>query len=140
MGKMEGQLIAEAAMRPARILVGGMAPDQRRDIVDSITSGGVIAFPQTRMGSESKALSTGTVGGEYSTAQVDLFAQVGAMICTVLGCPPDLIQGGGADTSSKESFRRFALATVAPLLQTVMDRMDAPGRADELRPVTTQGG
>ena len=42
------------------------------------------------------------------------------MICTVLGCPPDLIQGGGSDTSSKESFRRFALSTIGPLLQIVM--------------------
>ena len=120
MGKMESQLVAEAAMRPARVLVGGMAPDQRKDIVDSITAGGIVAFPQSRMGSESKALSTGEVGGAYSTAGVDLFGQVGAMICTTLGVPPDLVQGGGSDTSSKESFRRFALATIGPLLETVM--------------------
>ena len=98
-----------------------MAPDQRKDIVDSITSGGIVAFPQTRMGSESKALSTGEVGGEYSPSQVELFGQVGAMICTTLGCPADLIQGGGSDSSSKESFRRFSLSTVTPTLQIVMD-------------------
>ena len=119
--KMETQLISEAAMKPARVLVGGMAPEQRKDIVDSITAGGIVAFPQSRAGTESKALGTGTVGGEFSAAGVDLFGQVGAMICTTLGCPADLIQGAGSDTSSKESFRRFSLATITPLLQIVMD-------------------
>ena len=121
LNKLEAQLISEAAMKPARVLAAGVAPDQRKDIVDSITSGGIIAFPQTRMGSESKALSTGTVGGECSTAQVELFGQLSAVIATTLGVPADLVQGTGSDTSSKESFRRFALSTVAPLLQIVMD-------------------
>ena len=121
LSKMETQLTSEAAMKPARVLVGGMAPDQRKDVVDSITAGGIVAFPQTRSGSESKALHTGAVGGEYSTAGVELFGQLSALICTTLGCPADLIQATGSDSSSKESFRRFALSTVTPLLQAVMD-------------------
>ena len=121
LSKMETQLTSEAAMKPARVLVGGMAPDQRKDIVDSITAGGIVAFPQTRTGSESKALHTGTVGGEFTPAQVELFGQLSAVICTTLGVPADLVQATGSDTSSKESFRRFALSTITPLLQTVMD-------------------
>ena len=73
------------------------------------------------MGNESKALSAGAVGGGYSEAGVDLFGQLSAVICTMLGVPSDLIQSGGSDNSSKESFRRFSLSTITPLLQIVMD-------------------
>ena len=118
---MEIQLTAESSFRPARVLVGGVAPDQRKDVVDSITAGGIVAFPQTRTGSESKALHTGEVGWAFSPAQVDLFGQLSAVICTTMGVPADLVQATGSDTSSKESFRRFALSTIGPLLQTVMD-------------------
>ena len=121
LSKMETQLTSEAAFKPARILAAGLAKEQRTDVMDSITSGGIISFPQARTGSDSKAVHTGEVGGSYSTAGVELFGQLSAVICTTLGCPADLIQATGSDTSSKESFRRFALSTITPLLQIVMD-------------------
>ena len=120
MGKMETQLTSEAAMRPARVLGAGFSKEQRTDVAAGLKAAGIVVFPLGRTGSDTRAVHAGSIGGEYSAAQVDLFGQVGAMICTVLGCPPDLILGGGADTSSKESFRRFALSTIGPMLQIVM--------------------
>ena len=124
LAKLEQQFTSEASLKPARVLSIGVSPEQRKDVVDSIAAGGIVAFPQSRMGNESKALSTGAVGGEYSEAGVDLFGQLSAVICTMLGVPSDLILPGGSDTSSKESFRRFALSTVIPLLQTVMGEFE----------------
>ena len=121
LSKMETQLTSEAAFKPARVLAAGWAKEQRKDVTDAITAGGIVTFPTARTSSDSKGINTGVVTGEYSTAGVDLFGQVSALICTTLGCPADLIQGTGSDTSSKESFRRFALSTITPLLQIVMD-------------------
>ena len=121
MGKMETQLIAESSFRPARVLGAGFSKEQREQVSEGLEAAGIVVFPLGRTGSDTRAVHAGSVGGEFSPAGVDLFAQVGAMICTVLGCPADLIQGGGSDTSSKESFRRFSLSTVTPLLQIVMD-------------------
>ena len=112
LAKLEQQFTSEASLKPARVLSIGVSPEQRKDVVDSIAAGGIVAFPQSRMGNESKALSTGEVGGEYSEAGVDLFGQLSAVICTMLGVPSDLIQSGGSDNSSKESFRRFSLSTI----------------------------
>ena len=120
LSKMETQLTSEAAFKPARILAAGLAKEQRTAVMNSIAAGGIISFPQARTGSDSKAVHTGVVTGEYSAAGVELFGQVAALICTTLGCPADLIQATGSDTSSKESFRRFALSTIAPLLEIVM--------------------
>ena len=120
LSKMEAQLTSEAAFKPARLLTAGIAKEQRKDVTDSLVLGGVVTLPQSRMGSDSKALHTGSVGGEYSLAGVDFFGQLSALICTTLGVPADLIQATGSDTSSKESFRRFALSTITPLLQIVM--------------------
>ena len=121
MGKMETQLIAESSFRPARVLGAGFSKEQREQVSEGLEAAGIVVFPLGRTGSDTRAVHAGSVGGEFSPAGVELFGQVGAMICTTLGCPADLIQGGGSDTSSKESFRRFSLATVTPLLQIVMD-------------------
>ena len=118
--KMEAQLISEAAMKPARVLGAGFSKEQREQVSRGLEAAGIVVFPLGRTGSDTRAVHAGSIGGEFTPAGVELFGQVGAMICTVLGCPPDLIQGGGSDTSSKESFRRFALSTIGPLLQIVM--------------------
>ena len=130
---METQLTAEAAMKPARVLGAGLSKEQRTDVANGLEAGGIVVFPVMRAGNDSKAVTTGVLGGEYSTAGVELFAQVSALICTTLGVPADLIQATGSDTSSKESFRRFALSTITPLLQIVMDewtRLVAPMEFD----------
>ena len=120
LSKMETQLTSEAAFRPARLVLAGIAKQQRRDVTDGILEGGIVTFPTTRGSTDAKGLTTGEVGGSYSAAGVELHGQLTALIAAACGVPADLVVGGGSDNAGKESLRRFAFSTVTALLQTVI--------------------
>ena len=121
LSRMQDQLTIEASFLPARLLGAGFSREQRTDVADGIESGGIVVFPVSRAGSDSKAIHTGSVGGEFSASGVELFQQLTAVVCSVMGCPPALIVPGSSDGSGKEAFRRFSSATVSPLLMVVME-------------------
>ena len=123
--KMETQLSAEAAFRPARVLGAGFSKGQREQVSDGIEAAGIVVFPLNRTGSDMRAVHSGEIGGAYSAAGVELHGKLGALVCSVLGVPPDLVVGSGSNVSARESFRRFSSATIAPLLQTVMQEWGA---------------
>ena len=77
-------------------------------------------FPLGKTGGDTRAVHAGSVGGEYSTAGVELHGKLGEVICSVLGVPSDLIVGSGSSVSARESYRRFSSATIGPLLDIVM--------------------
>ena len=118
--KMETQLTSEAAMKPARILGAGLSKEQRTDVAAGIEAAGIVVFPVMRGGHDSKPIHTGSVGGEYSTAGVELHGKLNELVCSVMGVPSDLIVGSGSSVSARESYRRLSSATISPLLQNVM--------------------
>ena len=120
LSRMEVQLTSEAAMKPARVLLAGIAKEQRKEVTDSIAKGGIVTFPVSRPGGDTKGLTTGEVGGSYSAAGVELYGQLVALTAAACGVPSDLVVGGGSDNASKESLRRFAFSTITALLQTVI--------------------
>ena len=120
LSKMEVQLISEAAFRPARVLLAGIAKEQREAVTDSISRGGIVTFPVSRPGGDTKGLTTGEVGGSYSAAGVELHGQLTALVASACGVPADLLVGGGSDNAGKESLRRFAHSTITTILQTVI--------------------
>ena len=107
-------------MKPARILGAGLSQEQRTQVSDGIRAAGIVVFPLGKAGGDTRAVHTGSVGGEYSTAGVELHGKLAELICAVLGVPSDLITGSGSSVSARESYRRLASATIGPLLQTVM--------------------
>ena len=118
--KMEIQLSAEASMKPARVLGAGFSGEQRKQVADGIEAAGIVVFPLGRTGSDTRPVHTGSVGGEYTPSSVELFGKLGELVCSVLGVPSDLIVGAGSSVSARESYRRFSSATIAPLLDVVM--------------------
>ena len=108
-------------MKPARILGAGLSKEQRTDVAAGIEKAGIVVFPVMRGGHDSKPIHTGEVGGSYSTAGVELHGKLGELICSVLGCPSDLIVGSGSSVSARESYRRFSSATIFPILQNIME-------------------
>ena len=120
LNKLEVQLTSEAAMKPARLLGAGLSREQREQVSDGIKAAGIVVFPVGNRMSDSHPIHTGAVGGEYSPAGVELHGKLGEVICSVLGCPSDLIVGSGSSVSARESYRRFSSATVDPLLEVVM--------------------
>ena len=120
LNKMEIQLTSEAAMKPARIVVAGIVKEQRKDVTDALTQGGIVTLSSTRGYAEAKGLNTGEMGGSYSAAGVELHGQLVGLIASALGVPVDLVVAGGSDNAGKESLRRFAFSTITALLQNVI--------------------
>ena len=120
LSKMEVQLTSEAAMKPARVVLAGIAKEQRKDVTDALTLGGIVTLSATRGYAETKGLNTGEIGGAYSAAGVELHGQLVGLIASALGVPADLVVGGGSDNAGKESLRRFAFSTITALLQNVI--------------------
>ena len=118
--KLEVQLTSEAAMKPARILGAGLSPEQREQVSDGIEAAGIVVFPLGKASSDTRPIHAGSVGGEYSTAGVELHGKLGEQVCSVLGVPSDLIVGSGSSVSARESYRRLSSATISPLLGVVM--------------------
>ena len=118
--KLEGQLTSEAAFKPARVLGAGFSPEQRKQVADGIEAAGIVVFPVGTKSSDTKPIHSGEVGGEFTTGAVELFGKLGELICSTLGVPSDLIVGSGSSVSARESYRRLSSATIAPLLDIVM--------------------
>ena len=123
--KMEIQLTSEAAMKPARVLGAGLSKEQRADVAAGIKAAGIVVFPLGKVSSDTGPIHTGSVGGEYSTAGVELHGKLGELVCSVMGVPSDLIVGSGSSVSARESYRRLASATIFPLLQTIMQEWES---------------
>ena len=118
---LEAQLELESTVKPARVVSVGITSEQRGDVGSLIAQGGVVAVSGAPLGSKEKAygLGAGTIGGNYSVPGVTLHGQLAKIVSAGLGVPPDLILGGGDGAAQRESFRRFAAATIAPLLGIV---------------------
>ena len=123
--KLEIQLTAEAAFRPARVLGAGFSKEQRTQVTDGIEAAGIVVFPVGTKSSDTKPIHSGSVGGEFTTAGVDLHGKLNELVCAVMGVPSDLIVGSGSSVSARESYRRLASATIFPLLQTIMQEWEA---------------
>ena len=118
--KLEAQLSAEAAFRPARILGAGFSQEQRKQVADGIEAAGIVVFPVGHKSNDTKPIHSGSVGGGFTPSNVELHGKLGELICATLGVPSDLIVGSGSSVSARESYRRFSSATIGPLLDVVM--------------------
>ena len=120
LGAIEGQFRLESDVRPARVVSGNFVKEQRNEVTGAIKLGGIVTITGVGMGSRDGAggLSAGIVRGEVSAAGVNLHEELTRVICSTLGVPSDLILAG-SEAGSRESFRRFAAATIAPLLAIV---------------------
>ena len=117
---LECQFGSESRMKPTRMMSIGSNDTQRLVAEGAIEKGGLVAVSGNKAGDKSPAgaLEAGIIRNEVTAAGVNLHKEISAAICSSLGCPPDLIQGG-TEAGSRESFRRFAASTITPLLTLI---------------------
>ena len=117
---LEVQFGSESRMKPTRLMSIGANDTQRLVAEGEIEKGGLVAVSGNKAGDKSPAgaLEAGIIRNEVTAAGVNLHKEISAAICSSLGCPPDLIQGG-TEAGSRESFRRFAASTITPLLTLI---------------------
>ena len=117
---LEVQFGTESRMKPTRMMNIGANDTQRLVTEGALEAGGIVAVTGNKAGDKSPAgaLEAGIIRNEVTTAGVNLHKEISAAICSSLGCPPDLIQGG-TEAGSRESFRRFAASTITPLLTLI---------------------
>ena len=127
LAELEAQLTAESKVLPTRIITGGGISLQAGEIERSVRRGGIVTLVQGSMLSrdDPSGVRAGVVKNETSASVVTLRAQLEAAVCAALGVPGGLILGGGDGAAAREDFRRFAAATVSPLLQTIAAEWEA---------------
>ena len=122
LAQLEEQLAREARVLPTRILTAGSVGRQASEIEQSIRRGGIVSVLQagaTAATTDPSGLRAGTIKNESSAPVVALYAQLERAVCSVLGVPPGLILSGGDGAAAREDFRRFAAATISPMLETI---------------------
>ena len=119
---LESQLALEAKVRPTRIITAGSVKLQGREVEESIQRGGIVSVLQafsTATQTDPSGLKAGAIRNETTAGVVDLREQLERAVCGAMGVPSGLVQSGGDGAASREDFRRFAAATISPLLETI---------------------
>ena len=121
LSQLHAQLMAEVSFKPARLISAGSATaEQRLEITEQVSEGGVITVSGSALGTKDKAaaLSAGGLGSGIQEASNTLNDAMSRVVCAALGVPSDLIVGGG-ESGGKDSWRRFCISTCAPILQII---------------------
>ena len=121
LAELEAQLTAESKVLPTRIITGGGVAQQAGEIERSVRRGGIVTLVQGSMLSKDdpSGVRAGTVKNETTASVVDLREQLERAVCAAMGVPGGLLLSGGDGAAAREDFRRFAAATIAPLLGAV---------------------
>ena len=118
--QLESQMQDEAKVAPARVLTGGSISGQAGDISDTVRAGGIVTLIQAIASREDPSgVRAGTIKNETSAPSVALHEQLSTLICSALGCPADLVMGGGSEAGGRESLRRLASTTINSILTTI---------------------
>ena len=106
-----------------RFLKDALAQDCRDALIStaSIERGGIViisggAQSQSR---ELSAIPAGAIGAGFSQPSVALLETQTRLVCGAMGVPSSLLLADGDGAAARESFRRFAAATIAPILDAV---------------------
>ena len=122
LSQLEKQLTREASVLPTRILTAGSVGRQASEIEQSIRRGGIVSVLQagaTASITDPSGLRAGVLRNETSAPVASVYAQLERAVCAACGVPPGLILSGGDGAAAREDFRRFAAATISPLLQSI---------------------
>ena len=116
---VESQMAREAKVKPARLITAGGVAGQASDVEKSVQRGGIVTLIQAIASREDPGgVRAGTIKNESTAAIVSLHENLSNQICACLGVPPDLLTGA-SEAGGRESFRRFAASTIAPLLTLI---------------------
>ena len=116
---LEKQLELESRVKPTRIVTAGGHKGQAKDIEESVKRGGIVTLIQAIASRDDPSgVKAGSIRNESTAAVVSLHEQLSNQICACLGVPPELLTGA-SEAGGRESFRRFAASTIAPLLTLV---------------------
>ena len=139
LSSIEKQMATESRFEPTRIVSIGITKEQRTGVKQTLAAGGIVTVSGGSLGSKDAAyaLGTGVIKNETSTSVGALHGDLSRLIFGALGVPPDLLMGG-SEAGSRESFRRFAASTIAPILTVIKREWEAKIGAlafnmDELR-------
>ena len=127
LAELEAQLTLESKVPPTRIITGGGVKRQAGDIEASVKRGGIVTLIQGQISGrdDPSGVRAGAIKNETTAAVVDLHEQLERAVCAALGVPGGLVLSGGDGAAAREDFRRFAAATVAPILGVVKTEWEA---------------
>ena len=118
-GEIERSFNAEAKLPVGRLLPLQGTPDQLAEITPGIREGGLllVGAGQGGVGEQvpSARYSVQGYGPNPSTAFEMLRSHVAEEIAAAFGVPPTLFNPGGDGAGQREAWRRFWIATVAPI-------------------------
>lgn len=142
----ERTMTRELAIKPARLVPApGLDPKQAAEIADKVRDGGVRGVGWGRGGG---ATGRATGGGDPTPAVlrpdpasgiVTLRSASATEIAAALGIPTPLISPDAAGQGQREAYRRFALLTVAPMLNVaagvLREALDMPALRLDVGPL-----
>ena len=138
---LESALSDEANNAPRAVLVAlpeGPKDQDGQELTNTVQgSRGKLCMPETtaggygdRAGAPLRDWRPERFGPDPPAPLVALREQVEASVCACYGIHPSLLSGGSDGTAMRESWRRFGLATAAPLGRLVADEVSAKWGAD----------
>ena len=116
--KIESALIKEQSFNPARMVFSDLLDEDLTNFITDLRRGGlsVVGGNDDQAGPTPSTRSPQAIGPDPSVSQVSLRTETAQSILSMFGVPAALFRGSG-DSDARESWRRFVLGTMAPMLR-----------------------
>ena len=130
--KIEAALTSEQAFRPARLIYSDLLSDNLHTFIEDVRKGGLsfIGGSDDQAGPTPSTREPHKIGPAPNEAEINLRTETAQSILNMFGIPFGLF-GATGDSDARESWRRFVLGTMQPLVaicQTELRiKLDRPG-------------
>ena len=145
--KIEAALVSEQAFRPARLVYSDLVSDNLHTLIQDVRRGGLafVGGNDDQAGPTPSTRNPHVIQPDPAEAEVSLRTETAQSVLSMFGIPSSLFQGSG-DSDARESWRRFVLGTMAPMLRVCeselrlkMDRPELTLSLESLRAGDAQG-
>ena len=145
--KIESALIKEQNFHPARMVFSDLLDEDLSNLIREVRRGGLVVTggSDDQSGPAPQTRAPQAIGPDPSEAQISLRTETAQSVLAMFGIPSSLFQGSG-DSDARESWRRFVLGTMSPMLRVCeaelrlkMDRPELTLSLEGLRAGDIQG-
>ena len=145
--KIEAALVSEQAFRPARLVYSDLLSDNLHTFIEDVRKGGLsfIGGQDDQAGPTPSTRSPHTIQPDPAAAEISLRSATAQSVLSMFGIPPSLF-GATGDSDARESWRRFVLGTMGPMLNVCqaelrlkLDRPELTLSLESLRAGDLQG-
>ena len=145
--KIEAALSHEQNFKPARVVFSDLVGDNLHVLIEDTRRGGLafVGGNDDQAGPTPSTRSPHTIQPDPAESEVSLRTETAQSVLSMFGIPASLFQGSG-DSDARESWRRFVLGTMAPMLRVCeaelrlkLDRPELTLSLESLRAGDLQG-